>query len=286
MNLRYLAAVPALAAVQIRQRLVRPAPGSFRTLLFHDIMPEQYDRFAALIAAIASNEGFITPSQAAARLRGEMDGAAGQTRYLISFDDGFASNRDIAERVLAKHGVRALFFVCPGLVDLPLARRPEAVAQGIFDGRVASDSVIARRPLMEWDDIRALSAAGHEIGAHSLMHRRLAGLQKPILHREVTGSCDRLAEVLGRACTWFAWPFGDIDSLDQQALSAIARQVPFCRSGIRGLNRPGQNRLTIFSDHVDLSAPVPWQKLVLAGGLDVRYAGVRERLNRMAAAVD
>lgn len=284
MTLRETFAPVALAGLGLLRRFVPPPHGAFRILLFHDVPAALSTAFSALIADIAQRDGFLTPAQAVARLKGDAPPADGRVPCLISFDDGFASNRRIAEDVLAAHQVKGLFFVCPGLIDLAPAERPAAVARGIFDGRVAPESPQASAPLMEWDDIRALSEAGHEIGAHSMTHRRLAGLDPQQLAGEVGGSCDRLTDRLGRPPTWFAWPFGDIGSVDADALSAIGRHVPFCRSGVRGINRPGQNRLTIFADHIDLAASPAWRALTMAGGLDGRYRTARARLSELAAA--
>jgi peptidoglycan/xylan/chitin deacetylase (PgdA/CDA1 family) len=282
MTLRELFAPLALAGWRLIRRLAPPSGGAFRILLFHDIPDTQSNAFSALVERIASTEGFITPAEAVRRLQGSVSARDKRVPYLLSFDDGFASNRLIAETVLARHGVKALFFVCPALVDLPAAERPSAVAQGIFGGRKQSDHPDVTRPLMDWADIRALHLAGHEIGAHSLTHRRLAGLEEAALRMEVNGSCDRFGEVLGRAPDWFAWPFGDIESVDGPALEAIAQRVRFCRSGVRGLNRPGQHRLMVFADHIDLSASAAWQNLVMAGGLDWRYGAARTELARLA----
>lgn len=182
--------------------------------------------------------------------------------------------------------MRALFFVCPWIIDLPPAERPAAVAQGIFGGRLSMYDAAARRPMMDWEDIRALAAAGHEIGAHSMSHRRLVGLSPADMQREIGGSCQRLAEILGRRPSWFAWPFGDIMSIDANALSVVGRHVQFCRSGVRGLNLPGQHRLVVFADHIDLESSASWQKLTILGGLDGRYRAARSRLFTLARATD
>jgi len=283
MMLRNALAPVALVGLGLLRSFMPPPPGAFRILIFHDVPKTSETAFSDLMDRIARSDGFVTPADAASRLKGDAPISDRRVPCLISFDDGFASNRHVTEAILARHGVKALFFVCPGLIDLPPDRRPNAVAGGIFRGRVAPESRDATTPLMGWDDLRALAAAGHEIGAHSMTHRRLVGLDPVQLREEVDGSCRRLTDALGKPPDWFAWPFGDIGSVDVDALSAIAQRVPLCRSGVRGVNRPGQNRLAIFADHIDLTAPVPWQALTIAGGLDSRYRRARARLAELAA---
>ena len=39
--------------------------------------------------------------------------------------------------------------------------------------------------------------------------------------------------------------------------------------------------MAVLADHMDLLAPAVYRKLVLEGGLDIRYQGARRRLNAM-----
>lgn len=282
MSLRDILAPLLLAGVHTWNQVAPVPAGSFRILLLHDVLPSQMSVLASLIEGIARGPGFITPTEAAARLTGAAPVGSDRAPYLVSFDDGFASNREVADTVLARHGVSALFFICPGLVDALPADRPGLVARGVFDGRMPANAPSAQRPLMGWDDIEALAKAGHELGAHSMTHRRLAGLAQASLEDEVAGSCERLSQRLGGPSIWFAWPFGDIGSIDERSLALIGNYVKLCRSGIRGLNRTGQNRLSIFADHVDLTASAAWQKLAIAGAFDHRYRAARRRLARLA----
>lgn len=284
MRLDSMLVSPALAGLNFL-RWLAPAPaGAFRILLFHDITESQERAFSSLIDHISHTSGFLTPAEAAERLATRTAVVDERVPCLLSFDDGFSSNRRVAETVLRRHGISGLFFVCPGLVDLPSDEWPAAIARGIFDGRVGASDRRAQRPLMTWEDIRVLAAAGHEIGAHSMTHRRLAGLDRAAVEAEVAGSCERLRQVLGHAPRWFAWPFGDIASVDAPALGTIAQNAHFCRSGVRGINQPGQSRLTIFAEHVDLDTSELWQRLVVAGGLDGRYRAARATLAALAEA--
>jgi peptidoglycan/xylan/chitin deacetylase (PgdA/CDA1 family) len=178
-------------------------------------------------------------------------------RFVLNFDDGLKGNRDVAERLLAPRGIKATFFISPALVGQ--------------DG------------YMGWDDLAALAESGHVIGAHGMSHRRLAGLNGTDLETEVVRPGEAISAKLGQAPEWFAFPFGDIDSIDAAALALIGRHYRLCRSGVRGPNVPGTHRLAVLADHVDLESSFAWQRLTVAGGLDGRYAQARERLRRWAA---
>ena len=62
--------------------------------------------------------------------------------------------------------------------------------------------------LLDWEELRALDAAGIDVGGHSVNHAVLANLPLAEVRREVAGCRDQLAERLGRAPRHFAYPNG------------------------------------------------------------------------------
>jgi peptidoglycan/xylan/chitin deacetylase (PgdA/CDA1 family) len=274
-SLRTLLA-PALAAINRLVRGLLPTPmGAVRILILHDVPPAARDAFIRLLDHVAAGPGFVTPAEAAQRLSGAVP-ADGRTPVLLSFDDGFASNLEVARDILEPRGLRALFFVCPGLIDLPAAERRAAIAAHVFRGHSSAQGL----DLIGWPDLAALAAAGHEIGCHSLSHDCLAGLNPPELEREVASAKARMAEMLGRTTAWFAFPFGDIGSIDASALAAIGSHFRLCRSGIRGTAHAGSHPLALPAESAELGASWPWLRLAAEGGLAPLY---RKPLARLAA---
>lgn len=268
---------PLLWSAHRLVRAVRPAPaGSFRILLFHDVAETDLPAFAALLAHLADSRRLIGPAEAEAMLAGNAWNG-GRLPCLLSFDDGFASNRVLADTLLAEYGARALFFVCPGLMALDHDRQRQAIVANIHDGKGAADD----RSLMGWDDLEHLRAHGHVIGNHTMDHLRLTRLT-PAQQAEQVGEAARILSSRLEATDWFAYTFGDIDSVDASALSEIARHHRFCRSGIRGANHRAVHPLALRADHVDLASPPAWRSLAAEGGLDPLYRHQRARLDAMA----
>ncbi len=280
----WLAFMRASLAIGLR----RVPAGGFRILMFHDVPAAQWGDFDALLVHIETRHRLIDPDEAARLLS---DGGAppsrdsGRVPCLLSFDDGLVSNLALARSVLADHGAKAIFFVCPGLVDLPHEAQRDAVAANVFGGAAGEDPPPGQR-LLYWGELAELRDLGHAIGAHGLNHRRLAELRGADLTGEVQAPGRRIGDELGVDVPWFAYPFGDIGAIDADALAVIGRHYRFCRSGVRGLNVAGGHRLAVLADHVDLSASRTWQKLVLEGGLDIRYRSQRLRLDTLARAGD
>jgi peptidoglycan/xylan/chitin deacetylase (PgdA/CDA1 family) len=235
-----------------------------------------------LLNYLLEENGILTPAEAESRLEARVQGPeGGRVPYLLTFDDGFSSNRRAAAEVLDPLGVKAVFFLCPGLMDFPPARQPEAIAHHICEGLVAGGELPRDMAFMSWEEAASLSAAGHTIGSHSLSHRRLAGLEPGAKAQEVVTAARLLKQRLGIQVAWFAYPFGDVDSIDAPSLGVVAREHRFCASGLRGLNSARTHPLGLLREEISLDAPFDYQKLILAGGLDVFYRCQRRRLGRM-----
>lgn len=288
MRLRHLCAPP----LRLAHRLVRAGrarPPLFRALLFHDVPLAERDKFARLVAYVAAEHGTLTPAEAVARLDhgnaaagGE---ASGKTPWkvpcLFSFDDGFASNFDIAVDILGRHGIKAALFVCPGLIDLTGDAQRDAVAARVFEGRITGADLPAGQRLMTWDELGELKRLGHEIGSHGMLHRRLAGLDADCLAEEVVGSGDLLDRRLGQDTQWYAYAFGDIASIDAAAMRRIAGRYRYCRSGLRGANGAATPALALRADSAAPADPMGYQKLLFEGGLDFLYRDAGGRLDAM-----
>jgi len=67
------------------------------------------------------------------------------------------------------------------------------------------------KPTLQPGDLRPLSRAGFEIGAHTMSHRTLAGMQCDQLWREVFRSKEALEQILGQDAVMFCYPRGRYD---------------------------------------------------------------------------
>jgi peptidoglycan/xylan/chitin deacetylase (PgdA/CDA1 family) len=119
---------------------------------------------------------------------------------VVTVDDGYRATVERAVPVLARHGVRATFFIPSGLLG---------------SGFVTT---VGEHEIVDADGVRALVAQGHEVGGHTLTHRLLTQLEVPAISREVIGDRDRLGELLGFAPVSFAYPKGAHDERVRQAV--------------------------------------------------------------------
>lgn len=259
----------------------KPPAGSFRTLLFHDLAEEQLPAFDRLVQHIMAAHGFITPGETESILAGTSDPAHRDIRVLLTFDDGFQSQARAAREILDRYAIKAVFFLCPGLMDVPAERQQEAIAKCIFDGEHAKNLPDHIR-LLSWSEAESLLVAGHTIGSHTAFHRRLCGLGAKELQGEVVGSGELLEKRLGISVRWFAYPFGNIESIDPSSYELIRSRYEFSCSGIRGLNSPQTRPLALLRDCIEPLSPLEYQEFVLLGGLDFYYRNRARRLETFA----
>lgn len=275
--LRTLAAGPWRLAWLGLRVLVPEPPGAFRIMLLHDVPAVRRETFARLVGELSRRGLLIDPDEAERRLSGGTV-PPGPVPWLISFDDGFASNAEVARDILDPLGVKALFFLCPGLMELPAARRPAVVVTNVFRGREPAGGVPA---MMEWRAAEGLLRTGHALGNHTLTHARLAGVEPDRRAEEIGAAAHLLTERLGAPVDWFAYTFGDVDSIDAAALAEIGQTHRWCRSGVRGINAAKTPPLALRGDNLDLDCPASWRRLALSGGLDPFYRDARRRLDSL-----
>jgi len=118
----------------------------------------------------------------------------------ITFDDGLASDLHVAAPLLEELGVRAGFYVSPGL----------------WGGRHASIEGAAGR-LLDRDEVHALAERGMEIGSHAMTHPDLRKLDDRTLRAELSESKAAIEDVTGRPCRVLAYPFGLHDARVEEA---------------------------------------------------------------------
>ena len=279
--IRYLASSILLPGLRLWSRYLKNDGGAvFRILTFHNIRSDRMPVFSELLDYLLANHRFVTPAEAERLAAGEAEPAGnhGRVPYLVTFDDGFRSNYEVARSVLAPRGIKAIFFVVPGIVGAPMDVQRRLMAQYVFDGN--AQSVAPDLEMMHWPEIRQLRDEGHTIGSHTLSHRRLSELSDNELLDEISGSRSMLSEQIGEEVHWFAYPFGNVESISAKASELVRQTYRFSCTAVRGLNRGG-SALALFRENVELDSPLSYQKFECEGGLDFYYAAKRAQIMKM-----
>lgn len=114
---------------------------------------------------------------------------------ILTSDDGWAEDVDIALKFLAPRGMRGVFFVYTGAV----------AEQDNGSGYVS------------WNQVRQLEAAGQEVQSHTVSHASLDMLPPSRLEFEMINSRDTMQAHVGHPVEVLAYPFGHHDARVIQA---------------------------------------------------------------------
>jgi peptidoglycan/xylan/chitin deacetylase (PgdA/CDA1 family) len=183
--------------------------------------------FARQIHWLARRFRFVSLAEAQRRIR---QGGNGEPCVSITFDDGYAENCRHALPLLIKERIPCTYFV---------------TVQNVLKGEPFSHDLVRghRCPPNSLEQLRALAAAGIEIGAHSFTHADLGAIVDPrLLRYEIAAAKDELEQALGEAVRYFAFPYGQHANL-QPAAFEMARQSGYAGvcSAYGGFNFPGDD---------------------------------------------
>lgn len=241
--------LPFKTVKSIGQLLGIVSHDSLRVLLYHDISPHQQEHFAAQLRWLARSWNFVSATEFGEMMSGNRP-ISGRN-LLLTFDDGFASNRVVAEKILNPMRIPALFFVVSGFAELNNFN----TAQHFISDNILLGTPVTELPdhlyNMNWNDLSALLEQGHTIGAHTANHKRLTQLHTDEERTgEIITSANRISKKLGVPIEHFAYTFGDINSIDKKALAVARTRFKFVHSGIRGNNTKDVSPFAIRRDAI------------------------------------
>jgi peptidoglycan/xylan/chitin deacetylase (PgdA/CDA1 family) len=199
------------------------------------------EQFDAQLAEVVRNADVIGPPDLEAVVR------RGRGRHvMLTFDDGYRDNYEIAYPLLQAHNVPATFFLTTGFLDAPRAAwwdeiawmvrhgdSPPADAEPVIRGLTeqykhlrASETerflddlaertgagrcspAVGAREWMTWDMAREMRRGGMWLGGHTVHHPILSSLPAAGQRREIAACASRFEAELGQPMNLFAYPVG------------------------------------------------------------------------------
>ncbi|MDN4610488.1 polysaccharide deacetylase family protein [Arthrobacter burdickii] len=152
------------------------------------VHPDRLDRHLRLLRRFGYR-GVSLSELLRAQERGEARGLVG-----LTFDDGYTDYLEHALPALRRYGMTSTLY---------------AVAGRLGGSNEWDDG--PRLGLMDRDQLRAVAAAGQEVGSHTMTHPHLAGTGADFLMAEIGGSREVLQDVLQEEIASFCYPYGEFD---------------------------------------------------------------------------
>ena len=237
-----------------------------RILIHHDIKSdEQIISFKNQINSLSKEFDFISPKEFEDTINfGKVKGK----KLLLTFDDGFKSNRIIAESILNKKGIKALFFIVTDFIGLKKnSLNYSKIIRNIYPNGPTLNEF--SEP-MDNDDIQFLIDSGHTIGCHTATHKMLSKITKPSdLKEELIDSRNNLEKMFNIKIKHIAYPFGTFESIDKKSLKLLSESYEFVHSGLRGNNLKAQK--LFYRDATNTETKTTRLKAFLLGNADFIY---------------
>ncbi|EMN24081.1 polysaccharide deacetylase family protein [Leptospira kirschneri] len=258
-----------LRIFNILGRTLKIKDGSeLRVLLYHDIPQEHHSRFRAQLEKISKDWKFVSTEIFEEIIRGKKE-IVGRN-LLLTFDDGYLSNRIVAEEILEPLGIKALFFIISDFVDIQEAQIKKFISDNIYPSLSIKQVPDFWMP-MRWKDLEVLLRKGHSIGGHTKTHAKLSRIDSiDRLQDEILISKKKLEDKLEINIKHFAYTFGDLDSFSKDALRMAKEHYEFIHTGLRGDNKISPT----WAIRRESISPTDSDHLVgaiLEGGADILY---------------
>lgn len=181
-------------------------PATCVVLYYHSVSADNRMRFSQQMDAVrrwtipisADNRRVLSP---------------GKRYSVITVDDGYRCVREHAMPELLRRKIPVTVFVSPDL----LGTRPKWTT---FGGDSVSDEQI-----VSGDDLRSWPADLVSIGSHTLTHPWLPSLTERDARMELSGSREKLSQLLKRDTDLFSFPYGALN----QRLIELCREVGYRR---------------------------------------------------------
>lgn len=207
-------------------------PGTLRVLMYHRVAPEAAalvvspESFARQQELLASDYRVVSLEQVLTAVRG--GGELPARAVLLTFDDGYRDNLEVAKPILDRYGHPATVFVPTDFVGFP---RPLP-----HDVRRAQAP-----PTLTWDELRELSLT-FTVGSHGCSHRILTSMTLRDAQHELSESKRRLERELGTAVAAFSYPKGSIGDFSRELQrAAVNTGYELVFTTLPGINRPPLN---------------------------------------------
>lgn len=249
-----------------------------RVLIFHNIGKEKETSFYELIQNLKKNWNIVSPEEFKNIISG-IKSLDKKNNILLTFDDGYKSQKIVTEKYLDPLNIKALFFIVSEFIKIgDIKDSQNFIRKNFYDDQL-NDKLDEATTNMNKQDIIDLIQKGHTIGCHTKTHMRLSKQKNiDILQDEIIQSAREIESNLeGYEIEDFAYTYGDFKSINKISTKIILENYNYLYSGLRG-NNYNIKRNIVRRDAVNLNEKIEVVHAYLNGYVDFLYKNKLKKL--------
>ncbi len=241
------------------------------TLIFHQVNPCRRRKLFRLLKILRLFYRILSPEAV-------FSGHDSPRGFLLTFDDGYADDALTISAVNRVFNIKCIFFIASGFLGRSKVEEKNFLRTCLEVSAPEGVTLAAA----DWAQVRKVEQAGNWIGFHTVSHRRISHLSVSQLRTEIRESKRDVTREAISAKPIFAYPFGDIEAIDQESLAVCFDHYEKVFSGSRGANIATDK--LFFRQHIDLDRPLIINILFAVGFFDFLYSRQRSLLKKISTA--
>ena len=247
-------------------------------ITFHNILPSDFGWFKNTIDLIENKFEIMNPNDIYTNNKNS------KKRVLITFDDGFKSNKKLEELFLKPKKIKAIFFITTNFISLNKIKAFEFVTNNFYPKSKSAflSSVSNKNNFlpMKWNELKELVAGGHTIGAHTKSHPVLSNLTLENQRKEIIESKEIIEKKLNIIIEHFAFPFGSPETINSHSLDIMFKEFNYNFCNIRGMINKSKKHL-LFRQNISPAMPKWLIEDIINGKLDWLHSGKRKKIKNL-----
>lgn len=251
-------------AIMLSKINKRTANNYIRVINYHHSPLEDKDQFIKQIKWFSKHFEFCGIEELQSFFEGKksFDSKPGM---IVTFDDGYLDNYQVAHQYLSVHGIPAIYMVSAGLVG------KKAVRDGVEEEYISSDQM------------KEMISQGATIGCHTFSHHRMNKSDTDeVLQHEIVDSQKELELLTGQPIDIFCWCGGEEETYTKEASDLIRSsgyKVAFQTNSAPILQ--DCDRYQIDRSNIEAGWSMPLVRFQLSGFIDNRLKEKRLRIHEL-----